>query len=165
MSFNKKFLTVPAILAAICVASGGLIGAIHFGTSAYQAAHKSTEAPKEIKALYTDASYTFGEVEGFTPVSSTEANFRVTITACYTAVTFRALSFDLRVIIAYKPVSSQSVNVRGDAIITLTSSCNTDVHIPVRIRLLMCAIVNAHGLHFARIGHLIVNLGLGVNVS
>ncbi len=86
MSFNKKFLTVPAILAAICVASGGLIGAIHFDTSAYQAAHKSTEAPKEIKALYTDASYTFGEVEGFTPVSSTEANFRVTITACYTVL-------------------------------------------------------------------------------
>lgn len=86
MSFNKKFLTVPAILAAICVASGGLIGAIHYGTSAYQAAHKSTEAPKEIKALYTDASYTFGEVEGFTPVSSTEATFRVTITACYTVL-------------------------------------------------------------------------------
>ncbi len=107
MNFNKKFLTVPAILAAICVASGGLIGAIHYGTSAYQAAHKTSEAPKEIKALYGDSSYTFAEVEGFVPSSSTESTFRVKIEACY-----RVLKDGAKVGYAYmvncgKPVNTE----------------------------------------------------------
>ena len=66
---NKKYLTVPAILAAICVASGAVIGGVHALTSWYMETHKKVGAPEEIEALidkipYVVENVVMGEEEG-----------------------------------------------------------------------------------------------------
>ncbi len=80
---NKKYITVPAVLAAICVASAALIGLTHFGTEAYNKNHVSNEAPKTIKALYSDTSVTFGKIDDFSTISVTGSNTKVSLTDLY----------------------------------------------------------------------------------
>ncbi len=82
----NKYVSVPLILAAICVVSGGAIGGIHLLTSKWIETHKSTEAPEEIKALYSDGSTTFKEVEGFTEKTIMGASNKVTITMVYEVI-------------------------------------------------------------------------------
>ncbi|MBP5091788.1 MAG: hypothetical protein J6328_04445 [Bacilli bacterium] len=82
---NKKYLTVPAILAAICVSSGALIGGVHALTSWYMETHKKEGAPEEIEALYNDGS-TFKEVADFEPYDVIGAAFKVKITAVYEVI-------------------------------------------------------------------------------
>ena len=80
---NKKYITVPAILAAICVSSAALIGLTHFATEAYNKNHQSDEAPKTIKALYSDSSISFSKVSSFEDVSITGDNTKVNLTELY----------------------------------------------------------------------------------
>ena len=79
---NKKYLTVPAILAAICVASGAVIGGVHALTSWYMETHKKVGAPEEIEALYNDGS-TFVEVADFEEYSVIGSEYKVTIKSVY----------------------------------------------------------------------------------
>jgi hypothetical protein len=79
---NKKYLTVPAILAAICVASGAVIGGVHALTSWYMETHKKVGAPEEIEALYNDGS-TFVEVADLEPISEIGSGYKVTIKSIY----------------------------------------------------------------------------------
>lgn len=79
---NKKYLTVPAILAAICVASGGIIGGVHALTSWYMETHKKEGAPEEIEALYNDGT-TFAAVADFEEYSVIGSEYKVTIKSVY----------------------------------------------------------------------------------
>lgn len=80
---NKKYFTVPAILAAICVCSAGVIGLTHYFTDSYSKAHQSDDAPSEIKALYSDSSTKFAKDKDFESTSAVGDFTKVTITDAY----------------------------------------------------------------------------------
>lgn len=80
---NKKYLTVPAVLAAICVSSALLIGLTHFATEAYAKGHQSFETPSSIKALYDSSSVSFTKVSSFETTSITGENTKVSLTDLY----------------------------------------------------------------------------------
>lgn len=88
---NKKYLTVPAILAAICVASGALIGCVHKVTSDYisssisaskSAAAENGSVPSEFEGLYAvdPAFFEVGDFKEYTVIGS---EYKVTIKAVY----------------------------------------------------------------------------------
>ncbi len=80
---NKKYLTVPAILAAICVCSAATIGLTHYFTDSYAKAHQSDETPNEIKALYPDSSVKFTKEKDFEPAPTVGDFTKVTLTDAY----------------------------------------------------------------------------------
>ncbi len=114
---NKKYITVPAVLAAICVSSAALIGLTHFATEAYAKNHVSDDAPKTIKALYSDSSVSFSKIEGFETVSVTGSNTKVSLTDLYT-VNKNDESVGLAYVVdAGKPVKTEvlfTISFEGD---------------------------------------------------
>lgn len=80
---NKKYITVPAILSAICVCSAAVIGLTHYFTDSYAKAHQTDETPNEIKALYPDSSVRFVKEKDFEPVSAVGDFTKVTLADAY----------------------------------------------------------------------------------
>lgn len=123
---NKKFVQVPLILAAICVGSAALISGVHYLTSCYKASHVNLEAPKEIKALYSnDKGVSFEIVSDFEEVSKVGNSTKVTLTSCYFVIRNGEKNGLAYLVDAGKPVKTEvlfALSFEGEAVSSLRPS-------------------------------------------
>lgn len=123
---NKKFIQVPLILAAICVGSAALISGVHYLTSSYKASHVNLEAPKEIKALYSnDKDVDFEIVSDFKEVSKVGNSTKVTLTSCYYVIRNGEKNGLAYLVDAGKPVKTEvlfALSFEGEAVSSMRPS-------------------------------------------